>query len=188
MNHLLLAAAHAASPAISSFWNPSDKGSGVTLSNNTLTATMINGYAVRGLRGYSSGKWLYEAKINQLDNGAGPVIGIATTSTALNFPWTSTGEFTYYSQSSSVIIWNNNNRANYGSVCTTNDIIGVAYDATNRQLTFYKNGVSMGVAFTSTTIPAGTYYPLVSSPANTQTSVVTVSTTLKYPVAGYSIW
>jgi hypothetical protein len=188
--YLLLAASRTNNQGASgTTWNPNDKGSGVTLSNNNLTATMVNGYAVRGTVGHSTGKWLYEIKLNQLDGTASPVVGIATTATVLNWPWTSTGEFTFYSQSSSVIIWNNNQRSSYGSVLVTNDVLGIAYDATNRTLTFYKNGVSMGTAFTSATIPAGTYYPMVSSPAAGATTVCTASFgNFHYPVAGYSAW
>jgi hypothetical protein len=39
----------------------------------------------------------------------------------------------------------------YGSSYTTNDIIGIAFDNTNGNLTFYKNGTSQGVAFTGLT-------------------------------------
>ena len=41
----------------------------------------------------------------------------------------------------------------YGTTWTTNDVIGVALDADSGSLTFYKNGVSQGVAYT---IAAGT--------------------------------
>ena len=48
--------------------------------------------------------------------------------------------------------------ASYGSTWTTGDTIGVAYDADNKTLEFFKNGVSQGIAFTNIT---GTYgfYP-----------------------------
>jgi hypothetical protein len=46
--------------------------------------------------------------------------------------------------------------ASYGSTWTTGDTIGIAYDADNKTLEFFKNGVSQGVAFTSIT---GTYDP-----------------------------
>jgi hypothetical protein len=46
--------------------------------------------------------------------------------------------------------------ASYGATWTTGDTIGVAYDADNKTLEFFKNGVSQGVAFTSIT---GTYDP-----------------------------
>jgi hypothetical protein len=39
--------------------------------------------------------------------------------------------------------------ASYGATYTTNDIIGVALNLDDGELTFYKNGVSQGVAFTN---------------------------------------
>ena len=43
---------------------------------------------------------------------------------------------------------NNNTATAYGATYTTNDVIGVAFDADAGTITFYKNGVSQGVAFT----------------------------------------
>jgi hypothetical protein len=48
----------------------------------------------------------------------------------------------------------------YGASWTTNDIIGVAFDADNGTLTFYKNNVSQGVAWTG--ITSGPWMPAVS--------------------------
>lgn len=54
---------------------------------------------------------------------------------------------------------NNSVGTTYGATYTTNDVIGVAFDATAGSLTFYKNGASQGVAFSS--LPAATYFPAV---------------------------
>ena len=49
--------------------------------------------------------------------------------------------------------------SSYGASWGNGDVIGIAYDADNATLTFYKNGVSQGTAFTSIT---GTYSPYPS--------------------------
>ena len=47
----------------------------------------------------------------------------------------------------------------YGSTYTTGDIIGVAYDLNSGSITFYKNGISQGTAFSSGF--AGAYRPFI---------------------------
>ena len=49
--------------------------------------------------------------------------------------------------------------SSYGASWGNGDVIGIAYDADNATLTFYKNGVSQGTAFTNIT---GTYSPYPS--------------------------
>jgi hypothetical protein len=44
---------------------------------------------------------------------------------------------------------NNGVSASYGNTWTANDVIGIAYDADDGILTFYKNGVSQGTAYTN---------------------------------------
>jgi hypothetical protein len=55
----------------------------------------------------------------------------------------------------------------YGATYTVGDVIGVAFDATAGSLTFYKNNVSQGVAFSS--LPATTYFPAVGDGGGTGT-------------------
>jgi len=53
--------------AASTTWNPNDKGSKVTLSNNNLTASYTNytGSNVRATEGKSQGKWYWEVYVNE---------------------------------------------------------------------------------------------------------------------------
>ena len=67
--------------------------------------------------------------------------------------WNSFKEF-------ALIFHKNNTNTSYGASYTTNDIIGVAFDADSGTLTFYKNGVTQGTAFTGLT--GDTYHPAVS--------------------------
>ena len=59
--------------------------------------------------------------------------------------------------------------SSYGATWTANDVIGVALDATGGSITFFKNGVSQGAAYTDLTnynLPAG-YYPAIAIYRNT---------------------
>jgi hypothetical protein len=109
----------------------------------------------------ASGKWYWEI------TGAGTVytfIGIAAVlpqdGTGERWPGRTATSYGYYNSSGNK--FNNNSGSAYGaSYGSAGDVIGVAFDADNRTLTFYKNGASQGTAFTS--IPAGTYFPCVST-------------------------
>lgn len=147
--------------------NPNDKASGLTLSNGNLTATSSLGSGVRGTLSKSSGKWYFEMTISALACGYPPVIGIAGASNTLTTGWAGTSEYTYWGWSggsTGELIWLNNSRTTYGVPNAVGDVIGVAVDLDDRQLTFYHNGVSMGTAYTSSTVSSGTYFPFVSDP------------------------
>lgn len=187
MQQLLLAAKKSTGFVSSTTWNPNDAGAGVTLSNGNLTTTMVSGYAVRGSVGHSDGKWVFETTYTQLDNGATPVYGLGTSQSPLSFPWNGPGELLIYNTSS---IYGSNIRGTYGVQPVVGDVISCAVDFSARTVTFYRNGVSMGVAFNNVQFLAGTtYYPFISSPANTKTAIATTNfgkTPLQYPIAGYT--
>jgi len=97
----------------------------------------------------SSGKWYWE--INLIGGSRLPSIGIADQAQAI------TADQYYVGQASSSYgyffngkKYNNASSSSYGSTYTTGDIISVAFNADNGQLTFYKNGTSQGVAYTVT--------------------------------------
>ena len=54
-------------------------------------------------------------------------------------------------------------------MCAYADIVGVAFDLDSGSITFYKNNVSQGVAYTFT--PSGTYFPVFRNGSATNTSV-----------------
>lgn len=74
-----------AAPAEATTWNPSDKGSGVVLSNSDLTATTPSVFpfarAVRAIAGKSSGKWMFQ--FNWTNTGNNPNIGVGNASASL---------------------------------------------------------------------------------------------------------
>lgn len=148
--------------------NPNDTATGgaITLSNGNLTDTSSGGAGVRGTLGKSSGKWYYEVTVVALAGGVPPLVGIAGANNALVDGWTGPSDYTYWGWSGGELVWGANSRNAYGTSAVAGDVIGIAVDLDNRQMMFYHNGSSMGTAYTSTSLPAGTYYPFVTDPEN----------------------
>ena len=122
--------------------------------NNTTNSIAIGSIAI------SSGKWYWEGTVAGA-GGSNLVIGLGNTNTNfqnLDSNLGMTGSTTSYGYNGGVGPYkqNNNTQTSYGASYTTNDIIGVAFDADSGTLTFYKNNTSQGTAFTGIT---GTYYP-----------------------------
>ena len=144
--------------------NPLDNG-GLTLANGNLDASRATATwaSVRSTVGMSSGKWYWEItptsglSVGSTTNQA--MIGISKSSAPLDPAvgtfYGSANGWGYYFNSGQK--WNNNSGANYGATYTNNDVIGIAFDADNGTLTFYKNGISQGTAFSGLT--SGPYFP-----------------------------
>ena len=93
-------------------------------------------------QGVSSGKWYVEIKVDNV--GTGTRCGILEPSAYDNGnPDT---QALYYQENGTKN--NKGSASSYGASYTTGDIIGIALDADNGTLAFYKNGVSQGTAFT----------------------------------------
>lgn len=132
-------------------FNPVYAGSGTYLSNGNLTLTSNDanyrsGYGTIGVR---SGSWYAEFSVGLRNADMG--ISVANLNNGVGYYYLYTGSKWDTSSTSTA----------YGASYTTGDVIGIAFDATNLTLTFYKNGVSQGVAFTGMT--AGTYQFVVYS-------------------------
>jgi len=139
--------------------NPLDN-SGMTLSNGNLDGSHTgNTGSVRGSVGISSGKWYWEMTITAVGSyGQGNVlVGIATNTVPLNVN-ADANLWAYWGGNGTK--WNTSASA-YGASFGNGDVIGIAYDADSGSITFYKNNVSQGVAFSS--IPTGTYLPWFNS-------------------------
>ena len=160
--------------------NPVALGIDATLTNGNLniaygTATTRTGTAAS--IGMTSGKYYWEITITASStNPCDAEIGISNTTensavtTGIGYyPGYTAKGWGYYGNTGEKVT--NAVATAYGSTYTTNDVIGVAFDATAGSLTFYKNNTSQGVAFSS--LPAGTYYPAVGdgSSAGTLTMV-----------------
>ena len=157
-------------------WNPLDKGSAVTLSNGNLTMSSSSGSnngGVRATKGVFSGKWYWEIK--DIDNNAIPFICISNINASLiSQDWAvgSNNIRGYYGMNG----YKYPGGLTYGAAYTTNDVIGVALDMDLGTLTFYKNGVSQGVAFTDIKTAVGsTIYPYQSCGGTSGTYSVTAN-------------
>lgn len=142
-----------AMPSAASFtyatWNPSDKGTNLTLSGGNLTATVgAGGGAVRSTIGKSSGKWYWEVTRNA--GGTDCVIGIANSSAGLNAAiGLDANGWGYIGSNGNKL--NNSSSVAYGATYASTDVIGVALDMDAGTVVFYKNNVSQGTAYTGLT-------------------------------------
>lgn len=94
------------------------------------------------------GKWYWECI--QTAGSAFLMAGIVRAGLAAASPfWQSNVGYAYYAATGEK--FNNGAGAAYGAAVAVNDVVGVAFDATAGTLTFYKNNVSQGVAFTGLT-------------------------------------
>lgn len=133
--------------------NPLDTRSSFAISeaNTKVVAQSVAGTS-RSTIGMSTGKWYFEFIYTSL-SGAGNS-GITTQS----HPLTShVGSSAYgWSYRSTGQKYHNSTSTSYGATYTTGDVIGVAFDADNGDLVFYKNNASQGTAFTG--LASDTYF------------------------------
>lgn len=132
-------------------WNASDKGGGITLSDSNLKATVSTVSIVRSTISKSSGKWYWEVtRIAGTDN----VIGVAKSGASLTLPLGGDANGWGYIGSNGQK-YNNATSLAYGTAYSDNSIIGVALDLDNGTLSFFKDGVSQGVAYSGL---SGTFF------------------------------
>jgi hypothetical protein len=132
--------------------NPISKGTDVTISNGNLSyaVTATTNCGAFSTVGMSSGKWYCEftAQGNDCMFGLGLAISGQILYLGVNaFSWG------YYRTGNK---YNNGTNSAYGAAFTTNDVIGITFDADIGTLVFYKNNVSQGAAFTGLT--SGPYF------------------------------
>ena len=130
--------------------NPLSKTSVITLSNGNLQISASQGHA-KSTIGISSGKWYAE-----YTQGTGlGMCGVADkTAAAANYLGQTGNGYGYYSSGTTYAPGAAG--SSYGASYTTGDVIGIAFDADNGTLVFYKNGSSQGTAFTGLT--SGPYF------------------------------
>lgn len=136
--------------------SPTVKGTAVTLSNGDLQFTNSSNPTSPSCRavatlGMSSKKWYCEYTALSAFSVPGVMLSTDTVNEYVGGTALSWG---YVGVSATKVT--NNVQTAYGVTFTTNDIIGIAFDADAKSLTFYKNGASQGVAYSG--LSAGTYY------------------------------
>lgn len=137
--------------------NPLDiGGSGnLALTQANLKVALNSGtdYTARCTIGVTSGKYYWEVTMLSTQES---LIGVANSSASLvAYLGSSANGWAYDSVNGSKY---NGTSGAYGATWTTNDVIGIALDMDAKTLTYYKNNVSQGVAFTNL---AGTIFPAV---------------------------
>ena len=146
-------------------FNPLDvnAGTATTFAEGNLSIMHNNGEngavtASRSTIAYSAGKWYWEVKCIAVGGDVRTGI-ISMSSSDYNTesnPYVLNECYNYKQNANK---GNSGGDASYGNTYTADDIIGIAHDVGAGTLTFYKNGVSQGVAFTglSTSITWGAF-------------------------------
>lgn len=147
----------AAFPAVSALtaweglWDETRVGSGTIYYPDHLTVNAGSTHAPRSQNSVSAGSRYAEVKINNWANRYGPLIGVMDSASD---SYASAGAFSMWV--SEAILYKASGNVGYGQGLNAGDTLGILLDMDNRNLMFYKNGVSMGIAMAN--IPAGSYY------------------------------
>jgi hypothetical protein len=114
-----------------------------TISNANLrnVASGTDGYRTSTLAIPSSGKWYFEMSM-----GAAVASGCGITTKPFPTAVNQAESRIYYSDGNK---YSNGSGSAYGATFTLNDVIGISYDADAGTLSFLKNNVSQGTAFSS---------------------------------------
>jgi hypothetical protein len=130
--------------------------------NGNLDGTVNGGEPnyILGTISVSSGKWYWEwvPTANLVYSMAG-----ITKADSSTIGWQTANSWAYYYNGSK---YTNNTSTSYGATFALNDVIGVALDMDAGTVTFYKNGVSQGTAFSSLTGPMVPYFGSAGAGAN----------------------
>lgn len=168
-------------------WNPSDKNSNVILGGGNLVASS-SGYtdwhSVRATSGKSTGKWYWEETVTTVGGNIMTGFGKSTASIAnTDYVGKDANGWGYYNSTGNK--YNTGSSAAYGATYTTGDVIGKCLDLDNGTISFYKNNVFQGIAYTGI---SGTIYPMSSI---WQSSVLTANfgqNPLKYTPPNGTFW
>jgi hypothetical protein len=171
-------------------WNLLDQDANQLATDNNLTAySTVAGWTYqRANMGVTSGKWYWESTTSVTSATYYVVIGLANYSSPTGSGHMGANAANIYSYGYAANSGNKHNNGvatAYGATFqTVGDVVGIAFDADNGTLTFYKNGVSQGQAFSGIT-GQGPYYPAIATYASTAYNNFG-SVSFKYPVpAGY---
>ncbi len=136
-----------------------------TFSNANLTGSLSTDGSVFGSIAVSTGKWYWEITPT-ISTGAATTnnnIGVSKIEATTAYAGNTADGFCYRIDGNK---YSNSTASAYGSSWALNDVIGVALDLDSGTVTFYKNGVSQGIAFTGL---SGTFAPVVAN-GNTSTT------------------
>lgn len=168
-------------------FNPSDKGSNITLSNGDLTATKSTatwtGSGVRSDISVSSGKWYWEYTLGASITPSSHW-GVGTSTATLDnylgsdaYGWAYRFDGTKYHSGSQL--------AFDATTVATSDVIGFALDMDAGTIDIYLNGSALGELYASL---SGTFYAMATLYANTEVMTANFgATSFSYSVpSGYN--
>lgn len=121
--------------------------------------------------------------------GHGVGVGRTNISSFNGTPGGQVGQWVWRDTPGAAVMYSNGvSVGSYGSVAALGDVIGMKLDFTAGQLTFYKNGVSQGVAASG--LGGLEFYPIAGpANANSVTRTVKIQTdNFTYPIAGATPW
>ena len=126
--------------------NPLDQNGGMTFSDGNLSvaSTSASWRSTRGTFGVTQGKWYYEVKpVNTSGSLLDMIIGWGDFEIAIPSEFSSSSPALTYTAGSGNKQLDGVN-SSYGATYNVNDIIGVAFDADNLTVEYFKNGTSQG--------------------------------------------
>lgn len=180
----------------SSTWSPSDKDTGIVLSSGNMVATGGASMAIRGTQSRVTGIRQCEMICTATTTDS-MYFGLGTSAAPLGTgPGTTVGSGNSASLRMNGDKWFNSTPVGYASTVSVGDVIGIVVDLDAQEVYFYKNGVSLGLAFSGTEFPNNSssspttpLFPMTGVGAsNTSWSVTLQTTGLTYPVVGATAW
>lgn len=164
-------------------WNPADKGTNVTLSNNNLTAVVSgsnpNG-SVIATNFKTTGKWYWEVNIDSNVGYQALMIGIANELFDVSKDSSSSPNMLGYYGFSGPGVYSNPmynaiypNKTTYGTTYLSGDVISIALDIDNKNIKFAKNGEW----YADIALPIwNKYYPMLTNGASGSGDSTTATT------------
>ena len=143
--------------------NPINKSPSSTVSNGNLRQTPSGGWyrAYSTIFFASTAAFYAEATMTSLNSGSNGVrVGVANANSVYTYLGSDANSWSYDNQGNK---YTNGSLSSYGASYVQGDVIGILFN--NGSLTFYKNGVSQGVAYSGLT---GTFC-FAGSPFDTDT-------------------
>lgn len=114
----------------------------------------------------ASGKYFFEGTFSNVSGG--PRIGISVVRTSAN-----QSRYVYISSGQKIV---NTTASSYGASYSASDVIGVAVNVDDNEITFFKNGSSQGAFTIDLTLSTGgsssDYFPFITNGSGSSTSVV----------------
>ena len=151
--------------------NPLDSGvTSLAEGNLSITTSGSNNGGIRSTMSFPSGKWYTEVLLKTVAGGTQPYHWGIGKHTASITSWVSGGDYAVMEDDGSMKTDGSNvSPTYYSGGFIVGDIIGIAVDVDNNQLTFYKNNVSLGAH--SYTIESNEYFLYIGDGSTVRSGV-----------------